>query len=72
MKITADNSIGKEIETLTGEPTTMRYLLNNHIEIEVRMPKGWSYATLTEVLKETFIEHPESIHILSIEKTILN
>ena len=65
MKITASNSI-KDLDSFIGKPCILKYILNDSHEIEVRMPIDWKMNDLPYVLKESFIEPPRTVHIVSL------
>ena len=74
MKITADKSVTKDLDRFIGKSVRLKYRLNNNYEIEVHMPINWNMKTLPTALKDSFIEPPREIHILSIieDKSMLN
>lgn len=68
MKVTAEESITKDLDWYLGKASLLKYILNGRIEIQVSMPINWNLTTLPEILKESFIEHPKTVHIVSIEE----
>lgn len=67
MKLTASKAITKDIDNYLGRACILKYLLNNNYEIEVHMPADWNMKTLPVALKDSYIEPPVSIHLLSID-----
>ena len=65
LRITVDASI-KDLADFETQPCDMKYILNSHIEVDIKCPIGWNMSELPAIIAQSFIETPVAMHIISV------
>lgn len=67
MKLTFDKTIKKDIDFFIGKPTRIKLIINKLYEVEIVLNQDWDNDILVDAIKNSFLEFPETVHLVSIE-----